>query len=81
MTGNDLDQIFQTVNKALTSVFEWLCANKLTFNLRQASHIVFHPRQKLNYNVHPRTSLAGQHKEQAFCVNMIFRVIDQSFLA
>ena len=40
---------------------------KLTLNRSKTNYMDFHRRQKLNYNVHPPISLAGQNIDQVFC--------------
>ena len=44
---------------------DWLCANKLTLNLKKTKYLVFQPRQKLNFNLLPPLILAGEILEKA----------------
>ncbi len=42
----DLNKLESTINKELTSVSDWLIANKLTLNLSKSNFLLIHPRQK-----------------------------------
>ena len=40
------------INAELTNVHTWLCANKLSFNIKNPNFVIFHPAQrKLQFNV------------------------------
>ena len=56
--GKDLDSLIHHINIELPKTYDWFCANKLTLNL--SKYIIFQPRQKLNFNLHPPVVLAGQ---------------------
>ena len=78
ITGKYLDEILNTANVALSSVYEWLCANKLTLNLNKTKYVVFQLRQKFDYNVYFRITLDGQCIEQAFSVKYLGLMIDNN---
>ena len=43
---------------------DWLCANKLTLNLKKTKYLVVQPRQKLNFSLLPPLILAGEILEE-----------------
>ena len=55
---------------------DWLCANKLTLNLKKTKYLVFRPRQKLNFNLLPPLILAGEILEKASNIKYLGIVID-----
>ena len=55
---------------------DWLCANKLTLNLKMTTNLVFQPRQKLNFNLLPSLILAGEILEKASNIKYLKIVID-----
>ena len=56
---------------------DWLCANKLTLNLKKTKYLVFQPRQKLNLNhLLPPLILAGEILEKASNIKYLGTVID-----
>ena len=57
--GKDLDSLIHQINTEIPKIYDWLCANKLTLNLSKTKDIIFQPGQKLNYNLHLPTVLAG----------------------
>ena len=78
ITGKYLDEILNSANVALSSVYEWLCANKLTLNLNKTKYMVYQLRQKFDYNVYFRITLDGQYIEQAFSVKYLGLMIDNN---
>ena len=75
-TGKDLDVLLQRINSELPAIYEWLCSNRLTLNLRKTKYLVFQPRQKMNFNLYPPLKLADQYLEQSFSVKYLGLIID-----
>ena len=45
-THGDLQHLEQNVNRELSEISLWLCANKLSLNITKTHFVVFHPIQK-----------------------------------
>ena len=45
LSGTNLKSLKKAMNKELTSLFEWLCANRLSLNVDKTEFIVFKPRK------------------------------------
>ena len=75
-TGNNLDDLLERINSELPSIYDWLCANKLTLNLSKTKYIIFQPRQKINYNLHPPLILAGKYVDASVSVKYLGLLID-----
>ena len=75
-SGKDLDVLIQQINLELPKIHDWLCANKLTLNLSKSKYLIFQPRQKLNYNLLPPLTLAGQYLDYSFNVKYLGLIID-----
>ena len=75
-SGKDLDVLIQQINLELPKIHDWLCANKLTLNLSKSKYLIFQPRQKLNYNVLPPLTLAGQYLDYSFNAKYLELIID-----
>ena len=60
LTASDknIDKLLLQVNSELINIYDWLCANKL--NLKKTKYHIFHPRQKINYNLLPPLTLLGE---------------------
>ena len=71
-SGSDLDSLLREINNHLPAVYEWLCSNKLTLNLKKSKFLIFMPRQKESYN--PLT-VANVHLEKSFCVNILVCIL------
>ena len=67
----DLDVLIQQINLELPKIHDWLCANKLTLNLSKSKYLIFQPLQKLNYNLLPPLTLAGQYLDYSFNVKYL----------
>ena len=76
VSGKNLDEILLQINNKLPNIYDWLCANKLTLNLRKTKYLIFQPRQKVNCNLLPPLSLAGQPLEQACSIKYLGIYID-----
>ena len=63
-------------NLELPNIYNWLCANKLTLNLKKTKYLVFQPRQKINFNLLPPLILAGEILEKASNIKYLGIVID-----
>ena len=74
-SGKDLDVLIQQINLELPKIHDWLCANKLTLNLSKSKYLIFQPRQKLNYNLLPPLTLAGQYLDYSFNVKYLGLII------
>ena len=76
--AKDLDSLIHHINSELPKIYDWLCANKLTLNFSKTKYIIFQPRQKLNFNLHPPTCivLAGQPLDYSFNVKYLGLIID-----
>ena len=60
----NIDKLLLQIKSELINVYDWLCVNKLTLNLKKTKYLIFQPRQKINYNLLPPLTLAGQCLEQ-----------------
>ena len=78
LTASDknIDKLLLQVNSKLINIYDWLCANKLTLNLKKTKYHIFHPRQKVNYNLLPPLTLAGQCLEQVTSLKYLGIYID-----
>ena len=63
-SAKNIDELLFEINKELPNIYDWLCANKLTLNLRKTKYLIFQPRQKVDYNLLFPLSIAGQCLEQ-----------------
>ena len=52
------------INSELVNIYDWLIINEVTLNLKKTKYLIFQPRQKINYNLLPPLTLAGQCLEQ-----------------
>ena len=39
------------INTELKNVHSWLCANRLSLNVKKSSYVIFHPRQKKRHSL------------------------------
>ena len=78
LTASDknIDKLLLQVNAELINIYDWLCANKLTLNLKKTKYLIFQPRQKINYNLLPPLTLAGQCLEQVTSLKYLGICID-----
>ena len=62
LTASDknIDKLLLQINSELINIYDWLCANKLTLNLKKTKYLIFQPRQKTNDNLLPPLTLARQ---------------------
>ena len=60
VSGKNKDVLLYQINLELPYIYDWLCANKLTLNLKKTKYLVFQPRQKINLNLLPLLILAGE---------------------
>ena len=65
VSGKNIDELLLQINKNLPNIYNWLCANKLTLNVRKTKNLIFQPRQRVNCNLLSTLLLAGQCLEQA----------------
>ena len=49
-SAKNIDELLFEINKELPNIYDWLCANKLTLNLRKTKYLIFQPRQKVDYS-------------------------------
>ena len=75
-SAKNIDELLFEINKELPNIYDWLCANKLTLNLRKTKHLIFHPRQKVDYNLLFPLSIAGQCLEQVSKIEYLGIYID-----
>ena len=59
-SAKNIDELLLKINKELPNIYDWLCANKLTLNLRKTKYLIFQPRQKVDYILLPPLSIGGQ---------------------
>ena len=59
-----------------SNIYDWLCANRLTLNLRKTKYLIFQPRQKVDYNLLPPLSIAGQCLEQVSKIKYLVIYVD-----
>ena len=78
LTASDknIDKLLLQINSQLLNIYDWLCANKLTLNLKKTKYLIFQPRQKMNYNLLPPLTLAGQCLEQVASLKYLGIYID-----
>ena len=51
---NNMDNFFEVVNMELNKIFQWLCVNKLSLNVKKTKYIIFHNLHKnINSYRHP----------------------------
>ena len=51
---NNMDNFFEVVNMELNKIFQWLCVNKLSLNVKETKYIIFHNLHKnINSYRHP----------------------------
>ena len=62
-SAKNIDELLFEINKELPNIYDWLCANKLTLNLRKTKYLIFQPCQKVDYNLFP-LSIARQCLEE-----------------
>ena len=74
--AKNIDELLLKINKELPNIYDWLCANKLTLNLRKTKYLIFQPRQKVDYNLLPLLSIAGQSLEQVSKIKYFGDYID-----
>ena len=75
-SAKNIDELLLKINKELPNIYDWLCANKLTLNLRKTKYLIFQPRQKVDYNLLPPVSIAGQCLEQVSKIKYLGIYID-----
>ena len=51
--GSGLDVLIQRINSELPPVYEWLCSNELTLNLRQNTWCSNHDREIITIYIPP----------------------------
>ena len=75
-SAKNIDELLLKINKELPNIYDWLCANKLTLNLRKTKYLIFQPRQKVDYKILPPLSIAGQCLEQVSKIKYLGIYID-----
>ena len=76
-SAKNIDELLFEINKELPNIYDWLCANKLTLNLRKTKYLIFQPRQKkVDYNLLFPLSIAGQCLEQVSKIKYLGIYID-----
>ena len=75
-SAKNIDELLFEINKELPNIYDWLCANKLTLNLRKTKYLIFQPRQKVDYNLLFPLSIAGQCVEQVSKIKYLIIYID-----
>ena len=45
-SGKNMDDLLYQINLELPNMHDWVCANKLTLNLKNTKYLVFQPSQK-----------------------------------
>ena len=75
-SAKNIDELLLKINKELPNIYDWLCANKLTLNLRKTKYLIFQPRQKVDYNLLPPLSIGGQCLEQVSKIKYLGIYID-----
>ena len=45
VSGKNIDDLLYQIYLGLPNMHDWLCANKLTLNLKKTKYLVFQPRQ------------------------------------
>ena len=70
-SAKNIDELLLKINKELPNIYDWLCANKLTLNLRTTKYLILQPRQKVDYNLLPPVS------GNKLCIFPLFLVSEQ----
>ena len=74
--ATNIDELLLKINKELPNIYDWLCANKLTLNLRKTNYLIFQPCQKVDYNLLTPLSIAGHCLEQVSKIKYLGIYID-----
>ena len=75
-SAKNIDELLLKINKEPPNIYDWLCANKLTLNLRKTKYLIFQPCQKVDYKILPPLSIAGQCLEQVSKIKYLGIYID-----
>ena len=46
ITGKDMSSMCSTLNSSLKKVYEWLCCNKLSLNIKKTHYMIFAPKNR-----------------------------------
>ena len=71
-----IDDLLLRTNSELLLIYDWLCGDELTLNLKKIKYLIFQPRQKVNYNVLLSLTLAGQYLQQVSSLKYLGIYID-----
>ena len=69
ITGKNIDVMCQQLNDDLEKIQEWLCCNKLSFNVLKTHYMIFSPRNKIISDV----DIKFECEHQSGICNKIFR--------
>ena len=52
-SAKNIDELLLKINKELPKIYDWLCANKLTLNLRKTKYLIFKTSSESIFNLLP----------------------------
>ena len=71
------DTLSENINNELNLVYEWLCLNKLSLNIKKTKFMLFHNRQKNIESVIPKLTINNHNIERVTDFNFLGLTIDQ----
>ena len=73
----NVDMLSSNINFELSLIYEWLCLNKLSLNVKKTKFMLFHNRQRKIENITPTLSINGNEIERVTDFNFLGLTIDQ----
>ena len=70
----DITLLQSNLNKELSNVDAWLCANKLSLNIEKSNFVMFHPRQKKIDSIN--LMIKDNPLKQEYCIKCLGVLID-----
>ena len=72
-----LDTLSKNINEELNFVYEWLCLNKLSLNIKKTKFMIFHHRQRNIESIIPNLSINGHVIERVRDFNFLGLTFDE----
>ena len=72
----DITLLQSNLNKELSNVDAWLCANKLSLNMEKSNFVMFHPRQKKIDSIN--LMIKDNPLKQEYCIKYLGVLIDSN---
>ena len=73
----DLDLLSTNINTELNLVYEWLCLNKLSLNIKKTKFMIFHNRQRNINSIIPNLHINNHFIERVTNFNFLGVTLDQ----